>query len=55
MAVQQKKVAYKALFLMDTQKPIYLCIVPLVSCAVNDANSGVILDINAAAGSLRTL
>lgn len=57
VAVLHKKVAYKSLFLMDTQKPNFLCIVPLVSCAVNDANSDIILILNikAAAGSLRIL
>lgn len=57
VAVLQRKVAFKSLFLMDTQKPIYLYIFPLVPCAVNDANSDIILVLNikAAAGSLRML
>lgn len=57
VAVLHKKVAYKSLLLMDTQNPIFLYIVPLVSCAVNDGNSDIILILNtkAAAGSLRIL
>lgn len=57
VAVLHKKVAYKSLFLMDTQMPVYLCIVPLASCDVNDANSDIILILNikAASGSLRIL
>lgn len=46
VAVLHKKVAYKSMFLMDTQKPIYLHIVLLVSCAVNDANSDIIFILN---------
>lgn len=39
VAVLHKKVAYKSLFLMDTQMPIYLYIAPLASCDSNDTNS----------------
>lgn len=46
VAVLHKKVAYKSPFLMDTQKPLYLFIVVLVSCVVNNANSDIILILN---------